>query len=202
VVSFPVIAFINHLLAEEQWARDKLAPFAGQRVRVTAPALPDLAFAVATDGMLEAAGEGDADLTIGLSPAALPTLLTRDESVLQTITFSGDAELAGTLQFLFRHLRWEVEEDLSRVVGDVAAHRIASTGRAFAAWQKDAAERFGQNVAEYLAEEAELLAPKPDLARFAREVAELVDAVERLEKRLDRIAGALDARRPGSPPHT
>ncbi|MGH8679948.1 MAG: SCP2 sterol-binding domain-containing protein, partial [Burkholderiales bacterium] len=67
VVSFPVIAFVNHLLAEEQWARDKLAPFAGKRVRVTAPALPDLAFAVANDGMLEAAGEGDPDLTIALS---------------------------------------------------------------------------------------------------------------------------------------
>jgi ubiquinone biosynthesis protein UbiJ len=197
MVSFPVIAFINHLLAEEQWARDRLAPFAGKRVRATASALPDLAFAVAADGMLEASGEGEPDLTIGLSPAALPKLLARDESLLQTIAFSGDAELAAALQFLFRNLRWEVEEDLSRVVGDVAAHRIAATGRAFAAWQKDAAERLGQNVAEYLTEEAALLAPKPDLARFAREVAELVDAVERLEKRLDRVARALDARRPG-----
>jgi ubiquinone biosynthesis protein UbiJ len=196
VLDRPVIAFINHLLAEEQWARDKLAPFAGKRVRVTAPAAPDLAFAVATDGMLEPAGEGDPDLTIGLSPAAVPKLLARDEAVLQTIAFSGDAELAAALQFLFRHLRWEVEEDLSLVVGDVAAHRIAETGRAFAAWQVDAAERLGQNVAEYLTEEAELLAPKPELARFAREVADLVDAVERLEKRLDRIASALDARRP------
>jgi ubiquinone biosynthesis protein UbiJ len=197
VVSFPVIAFINHLLAEEQFARDKLVPFAGKRVRVTAPALPDLVFAVANDGTLEAAGEGDPDLTIGLSPAALPKLLTRDETVLQTITFTGDAELAGVLQFLFRNLRWEIEEDLSLVVGDVAAHRIAETGRAFAAWQKDAAVRLGENFAEYLTEEAELLAPKPELARFAREVADLVDAVERLEKRLDRIAGALDPRRPG-----
>jgi ubiquinone biosynthesis protein UbiJ len=196
VLDRPVIAFVNHLLAEEQWARARLAPFAGKRVRVTAPGLPDLAFAVATDGMLEAAGEGDPDLTVGLSPAALPKLLARDETVLQTIDFSGDAELAAALQFLFRHLRWEVEEDLSRVVGDVAAHRIAEIGRAFAAWQKDAAERLGQNVAEYLTEEVELLASKPDLARFAREVAELVDAVERLEKRLDRVARARDARPP------
>lgn len=196
MVSFPVIAFINHLLAEEQWARDRLAPFAGKRVRVTAPGLPDLAFTVCADGMIESTnGEGDPDLTVALSPAALPKLMQRDESVLQTVSFTGDAELAGALQFLFRHLRWEVEEDLSRVVGDVAARRIVETGRAFAAWQKDAAERFGQNVAEYLTEEAELLAPKPDLARFSREVAELVDAVERLEKRLDRIARALDADR-------
>jgi ubiquinone biosynthesis protein UbiJ len=197
VLDRPVILFINHLLAEEQWARDRLVPFAGKRVRVTAPALPDLDFAVASDGMLEAVADGDPDLTIALTPAALPKLLTRDETVLQTIAFSGDAELAGALQFLFRNLRWEYEEDLSRVVGDVAAHRIATTGRAFAAWQKDAAERLGQNVAEYLTEEAELLAPKPELERFSREVADLVDAVERLEKRLDRIARALDARRPG-----
>jgi len=196
VVSFPVIAFINHLLAEEQWAREKLAPFAGKRVRVTAPGLPDLTFSVCADGMIESTkGDGDPDLTVALSPAALPKLLQRDESVLQTVSFTGDAELAAALQFLFRHLRWEVEEDLSRVVGDVAAHRIVETGRAFAAWQKDAAERFGQNVAEYLTEEAELLAPKPELARFSREVAELVDAVERLEKRLDRLARALDADR-------
>jgi len=190
-MSFPVIAFLNHLLGAEAWAREKLAPFAGKRVRVTAAPLPDLAFDVGAGGMLESATAGAPDLTVALSPAALPRLLRRDDSVLQTIAFSGDAELAVALQFLFRHLRWEVEEDLARVVGDVAAHRIAGAGRAFTAWRKDAAERLGQNVAEYLTEEAALLAPKPDRARFAREVDELADAVERLEKRLDRLAARL-----------
>jgi ubiquinone biosynthesis protein UbiJ len=107
--------------------------------------------------------------------------------VLQTISFSGDAELAGALQFLFRNLRWEYEEDLSRVVGDVAAHRIASTGRAFTAWQKDAAERLGQNFAEYLTEEANVLAPPAAVSGFARAVDDLRDAVERLEKRIERL---------------
>jgi len=102
-----------------------------------------------------------------------------------------DAELAAALQYLARHLRWEVEEDLSRVVGDVAAHRIASTARDFLAWQKDAGVRLGENVAEYLTEEAALLAPPASLARFGRDVADLVDALERLEKRLDRIDAKL-----------
>lgn len=194
MVSFPVIAFVNHLLADEQWARDRLAPFAGKRVRVTASPLPDLGFLIDKEGMLVAASDGDPDLTIALTPATLPKLATRDESVLQTITFTGDAELAGALQFLFRHLRWEIEEDLSRVVGDIAAHRIVESGRAFAAWQKEAAERVGQNFAEYLTEEAGFLAPKAELARFSREVSDLVDAVERLEKRLDRIARTLEAK--------
>ena len=111
--------------------------------------------------------------------------------MLRSIGFTGDAELAAALQYLARHLRWEVEEDLSRVVGDVAAHRIASTARDFLAWQKDAGVRLGENVAEYLTEEAALVAPPAALARFGRDVADLVDALERLEKRLDRIDAKL-----------
>jgi ubiquinone biosynthesis protein UbiJ len=194
VISLPAIAFVNHLLAEEPWAREKLAPFAGKRVRVTAAPLPDVAFAVTADGKLQPAGEGERDLTVTLSPADLPRLLQGDATVLQSIAFTGDAELAAALQYLARHLRWEVEEDLSRVVGDVAAHRMAATARDFLAWQKDAGQRLGENVAEYLTEEAGLVAPSTALAGFARDVADLVDAVERLEKRLDRVAAKLAAR--------
>ncbi len=194
MIELPVIAFVNHLLDAEPWAREKLAPFAAKRVQVKAPPLPDLAFAVSAEGRLESAGEGAPDLTVTLSPADLPRLLAGDDTVLRSIGFTGDAELAAALQYLAKHLRWELEEDLSRVVGDVAAHRVANTARDFIAWQKDAGQRFGENVAEYLTEEAALLTPPATLARFGRDVADLVDALERLEKRLDRIDAKLRAR--------
>jgi ubiquinone biosynthesis protein UbiJ len=194
VIELPAIAFVNHLLETEPWAREKLAPFAGKRVHVKAPPLPDLAFAVSAEGRLEPAPELDPDLTVTLSPADLPRLLAGDDAVIRSIAFSGDAELAAALQYLAKHLRWEAEEDLSRVVGDVAAHRIAGSARDFLAWQKDAGQRLGENVAEYLTEEAALLAPPAALARFGRDVADLVDALERLEKRLDRIDAKLRAR--------
>ena len=195
MIEIPVIAFVNHLLAAEPWAREKLAPFAGKRVRVKAVPLPDLVVAVTAEGTLApAGGEGGPDLTVTLSPADLPRLLRGDDAVLRSIGFSGDAELAAALQYLARHLRWEFEEDLSRIVGDVAAHRIAGTARDFVAWQKDAGVRLGENVAEYLTEEARVLAPPAALGRFGREVADLVDALERLEKRLDRIDAKLRAR--------
>jgi ubiquinone biosynthesis protein UbiJ len=194
VIELPVIAFVNHLVDAEPWAREKLAPFAGKRVRVKALPLPDLAFAITAEGFVERAPELDPDLTVTLSPADLPRLLQGDDTVLRSIAFSGDAELAAALQYLARHLRWEFEEDLSRIVGDVAAHRIAGTARDFVAWQKDAGQRLGENLAEYLTEESRLLAPPAALARFGRDVADLVDALERLEKRLDRIDAKLRAR--------
>ena len=194
MIELPVIAFVNHLLDAEPWAREKLAPFAGKRVRVKALPLPDLALAVSAEGKLEPAPELDPDLTVTLSPADLPRLIQGDDTILRSINFAGDAELAAALQYLAKHLRWEFEEDLSRVVGDVAAHRIAGTARDFVAWQKDAGQRVGENFAEYLTEEAGLLAPPAALARFGRDVADLVDALERLEKRLDRIDAKLRAR--------
>src|SRR2546430_11066708 len=45
---------------------------------------------------------------------------------------------------LFRSLIWDFEEDLSRVFGDVVAHRLASGGKAVAAWQRDAALRLAE----------------------------------------------------------
>ena len=83
MIELPVIAFVNHLLDAEPWAREKLAPFAGKRVRVKALPLPDLAFAVSGEGKLESAPELDPDLTVTLSPVDLPRLLAGDDTVIR-----------------------------------------------------------------------------------------------------------------------
>jgi ubiquinone biosynthesis protein UbiJ len=194
VLPHPAIAAINHLLAREAWATDRLRPFAGRRVRLRLPPLPDLALAIAETGLLErASGDAAADLTITLKPGALPALLARDDRLMREADIAGDTELGAALQAVFRNLRWDVEEDLSRVVGDAAAHRAVSAGRSIAAWQKDAARRLGDNVAEFLKEESGQLPRPADVAAFSREVAETRDAVERLEKRIARLAAQREA---------
>ena len=184
MTSLPVVAFLNHLLEAAPWARERLMPFAGRTWRVELAPLPDLAFVVRADGMLDASDSIEPHLVVTLTPAALPALARRDESLLRDMTFAGDAELAAALQYLALHLEWDVEEDLSRVVGDVAAHRIAGGARDFIAWQKEAAVRLGQNFAEYLTEEAGVIAPQAAVSGFARAVDDLRDAVESLEKRI------------------
>jgi ubiquinone biosynthesis protein UbiJ len=37
--------------------------------------------------------------------------------------------LAAEINWLVDHVRWDVEEDLARVVGDVPAHTLAQLGR-------------------------------------------------------------------------
>lgn len=185
----PAVAALNHLLAREAWATDRLRPFAGRRVCLRLPPLPDLALAISDTGLLaRASGDAAPDLTVTLKLGALPALLARDDRLMRDADIAGDTDLAAALQAVFRNLRWDVEEDLSRVVGDAAAHRAVSAGRSFLAWQKDAARRLGENVAEYLKEESGQLPRPADVTAFGREVAEVRDAVERLDKRISRLA--------------
>ncbi|MBI5108226.1 MAG: hypothetical protein HZA62_05720, partial [Rhodocyclales bacterium] len=79
---------------------------------------------------------------------------------------------------------WDAEEDLSRLVGDVAAHRIVKGGQEFAAWQQQAAQNFAANLAEYFTEEQPLIAKQADIAAFSADIDHLRDDVARLEKRL------------------
>jgi len=184
-------AGLNHLLAQQHWAAERLAPFAGQCVEFHCPPLPGLRLKILDTGLVEGTKDVAASaLVVKLKPGGLPLLLARDEAALKQVGIEGSAELANAVQFLFHHLDWDIEEDLSRLVGDVLAHRLASTGRAFAAWQREAATRFAENLAEYWTEEQPLLARPAEAAKFCAGVAALREDVARLEKRLDQLKTA------------
>ncbi|QDX81976.1 hypothetical protein B9N43_12395 [Denitratisoma sp. DHT3] len=191
----PILAALNHVLAQAAWARGRLSPFAGRRARIELPPLPTLAFTVDAEGYLRAPekdgaddARGDADVAIAL-PAAAPLLALGDpEQVFKRAHISGNADFADSLGFVLRNLRWDFEEDLSRIVGDIAAHRIAGLLTGLFGWQREAAARLGQNLAEYLAEEQHTLLRPPELAAFSDEVGRLAADLARLEQRVGRLA--------------
>lgn len=183
----PLLAAVNHLLDQAEWAREKLRPFAGHAARVDMPPF-DAAFLVATDGRLAAPVEVAApEVTISL-PATTPLLaLQGKDAVMRAARIEGSVEFAQALAFVIRNLRWDAEEDLAQLVGDIAAHRIVKTGRDLSAWQQQAAQNFATNLAEYFTEEQPLIARQDDIESFSAEVDRLRDDVARLEKRLDRL---------------
>jgi len=185
----PAVAFcflLNRLLDAEPWARLRLAPFAGETVELRAPLLPTLRLRILAGGTVEPGG-AEPGLTMTLKPGLLAALARGEEHAMRSVDVEGDAKLAAEVLVLARHLRWDAEEDLSRLVGDVAAHRLADAGRAFAAWHLDAAQRLAAAVADYVTEEKQLLARRADLAALGDSVARLRDAVARLDKRVERL---------------
>lgn len=185
------VAGLNHLLRQQPWAAERLKPFAGQAVEFRCPPFPDLRLRITDKGLLDRAqAEAASTLLVKLTPGSLPFLLVRDETARKQVEIQGSADLASTLDHLFRNLTWDVEEDLSRVFGDIVAHRLASGGRAFAAWQREAALRLAENLAEYWTEEQPLLARPADVESFCRNVDTLRDDLARIEKRIEHLSGS------------
>jgi ubiquinone biosynthesis protein UbiJ len=181
----PFAATINRLLDSEPWAREQLAPFAGETLELRAPPLPALRFGVVPGGRLEPAPmQGEPSAAISLGPAAFAALPRGEQAFIDAVEVTGKPDLASALKLLLRHLRWDFEEDLATLAGDVAAHRVAGTARDFAAWQADAARRIAEGLAAYAADERRLLVRRAELAALAQSVERLSADLERLERRV------------------
>lgn len=188
VLTSLVSAVAHHLLDQAEWARSRLKEYAGKRVRVDSPVGP-LSMEIADDGQVFPV-ELDAtpDLVISLTPLATAHWFTDRQAAWREARVEGDTGLAAAISHVVSNLRWDFEEDLSRVVGDVAAHRIGQGVRRLSAWPGDAAGSAARGVAEYLSEESHLLATPLQVEEFGKNVDDLRDAVERLDKRIDRLA--------------
>jgi ubiquinone biosynthesis protein UbiJ len=185
ILPHPATQALNHVLRSAPLALERLRKHAGRTAAFHVGPVT-IAFTVQTTGEVTAAlPDAPRDLTVRLSPFLLPRLAAKEEAAYREIEVEGDAELAQEVSFLARHLTWDAEEDLSRLVGDIAAHRIVSGARGLARWGREAITRTGQGAAEYWTEESPLIASRVKVDGFVREVSELRDAVERLEKRIE-----------------
>ncbi|QGZ40904.1 ubiquinone biosynthesis protein UbiJ [Pseudoduganella flava] len=186
-LSLPAAATINHLLAQEPWARAELKQYAGKVARIDAsPA--ELRLRVAADGMVEAAGaEQAAAVTIRLKLSDLPLIAQNRERAFSYVQIEGDAEFANAISRLSQSLRWEAEHDLEKVMGPVAAVRLVAGAKSVLQSLKDGHRKLSENVAEYFLEENPLLVRPVTTEAFAGDVTRLRDDVERFAKRLERL---------------
>src|ERR1700712_4721582 len=194
-------AAVNHMLARESWARERLLPYAGKTACfVLAPF--SLYLMVQPDGLIGAIDEKQAsfDVTLSVPPEAIPAFMQGGQAaVMKHARIEGDAEFATTVAKLAEDLRWDPEEDLARVIGDGPAHRIGSTVRLVS----DQARRSGRNllesVAEYLLDEQPQLVRRSALDTFNAELSIAPDALARVEKRIERLEQKAEARGASAP---
>ncbi|WP_404300267.1 hypothetical protein [Alicycliphilus denitrificans] len=134
-----VVLFLNHVLMQEREAMERLERQRG-RVSLVQWRAYSMALQVTPAGLLDLAPQGVApDLRLEVSetsPLSLARGALRGDK--PTIRIEGDVQLAGEINWLVDHVRWDVEEDLARVIGDVPARAVASVATRIA----DALSRF------------------------------------------------------------
>jgi ubiquinone biosynthesis accessory factor UbiJ len=125
-----LVLLLNHVLQQEPEAQARLKRQAGRLVearwRVFTVRL------VATPAGLLDLGSATAppDLTLALadeSPWSLAQTALRGDK--PPVRIAGDVQLAAEVQWLVDHVRWDLEEDLARLIGDAPAHAMGQAGR-------------------------------------------------------------------------
>ena len=125
-----MVLFLNHVLMQEKEAQDRLARKKGSVLHVRW-GLFAMDLCITPAGLLDRASpSAKPDLQISVA-AESPAIVV--QSVLAgkapPVKIEGDVQLAAELGWLAENLRWDVEEDLSRVVGAISAHALADAGR-------------------------------------------------------------------------
>lgn len=184
----------NALLRREPWASERLTAHVGKSVRLSAGAW-SLQASITSGGMLqrcESAIVPDVTLSVPADrlrdlPAAWRQQGLAGVTALAQI--QGDAGLAHLVSDLARELRWDVEDDLARVVGDSLAVRLTQGARQLAAGLRQSAGRAQANVAEYLTDESGIGLRGADFRQWQADVQALGQRLDQLDRRLQRLSG-------------
>jgi len=124
-----VVLFLNHVLASEPQACQRLARQKGQRIEIAWQAMK-LQLQPTAAGLLERAAFDGFDLRLTAtqeSPLDIVSALARGDK--PKVRIEGDVQLAAEVNWLIDHVRWDAEEDLARLMGDAPAHTLAQAAR-------------------------------------------------------------------------
>jgi ubiquinone biosynthesis accessory factor UbiJ len=150
-------------------------------------------------GRLALVGGDDtpADAVISGSAPALLQMLKGGAPSAQartSVQIRGDAEIANLYRELFTAARPDLEEELSRWVGDMPARHLSQLAKSVRTWARRARLTAGENIAEYLQEEGRDLVTKTEMEAFLGGVDGVREGVDRLEARLKGIEQRLKGR--------
>ncbi len=194
IVAAGVQAALGSSLKNSNAARADLARLEGKVIRLELIGLPLVLHFLPEGGRLTVAGDyhGDADIVVKAPAASLmAAAFKRDEAVPRGMQISGDAETAQVFSRLLKNADLDWEELLAEHVGDVAAHQLGNVLRGLRRWGRDASQRLGQDLADYLRYESRHLPPRHEVEGFLSGVDRLRDDAARFDARLKRAAARL-----------
>ncbi len=187
---------LQHLIAQNSWANALLQAHAGQSVKFKLGFF-STSLIILEDGSLAIGGDSKvADATVSVTPSLALRLLSGDEAAKRLVDIHGDTHLAAELAKVLSAMRWDFEDDASKLVGDVAAHKIGQTLRGVKASSVATGKNLAAMLSEYWQEEMPLIAKKRHIEKFNSEVDSLRADLARFEKKLAKLN--LDSKGPAA----
>ncbi len=126
-----LVLLLNHVLQQEPAAMVRLKQHKGQRILARWQSY-SLFLAITPAGLLDLAdAAAQPDLSIVLAdeaPLDIARRLMQGEK--PTVHIDGDVQLAAEVNWLADHVRWDLEEDVARFLGDVPAHLLSQAAKA------------------------------------------------------------------------
>lgn len=154
-----LVLLVNHVLAAEPGACERLRGHAGRELEIAVASLPPVIgsllpppppvrLAITPAGLFERADDGTGAAAPGAGAPALKVSLDGADPLrwLQALRaggrppmeIQGDVGLAADVSWLADHVRWDIGDDLARLVGDLPAQQLARVGEGL----KAALQRF------------------------------------------------------------
>jgi ubiquinone biosynthesis protein UbiJ len=190
----PVAEILNRNIAETTPARELASELSGATIAIRARETSINTFFTFGDDAVTLGTEyaEDPDVVITGSLLTLTKMIGGgSEAAIRNgdVDLTGDAATAQRFQKLLEFAKPDIEEEMSRIIGDVAAHRLAQVARGIGDWARETRSTMGDNVREYLQEESRDVPTRYEVDRFSQRVGTLRDDVERVAARLSRLEG-------------
>ena len=157
---------VNHVLASEPAAARRLGGHVGRCLSLQVngwpawlPPLPRLVFRITPAALVEWCGPPASAPSQVQAPEPIDLQISVDaanpaKALMQALAgerprvdVAGDAAFATDVNWLFDNLRWDIEDDLAKLVGPAPAHEMARLGRAVAGGLRDALNSVGTMAA-------------------------------------------------------
>jgi ubiquinone biosynthesis accessory factor UbiJ len=192
IILQPVASLLNRQIRAQTSARMLCESLNGISTAIRVRNSSLVAYLLIDSGQVSVAGEYTLEPDVVITGTLLSLLQlagSANEDLIRRgdLELTGDAHVATQLKKLLVLARPDAEEELSRLVGDVAAHGIGDVARGIGKWGRDARGILRQNISEYLQEESRALPSRYEVERFRGRVELLRDDVARLEARIRRL---------------
>ena len=173
---------LDHLLSQNDWMQSKLVDHKNKIIIIKISDLK-LILKVDENGLLHSLNEAEKfDCIIKLTVNSFISQLINNNN--NNISIEGDLELANQVAQVLKKIEWDIEEDLSKYIGDIPAIKTTKIlKKVVTKGQKNIGNITGA-LLEYWQEENKILTKKRNVEIFNSEVDKIVEDTERLEARI------------------